>query len=124
MKKIHLISLIALTALFTSPIFADTVANTNGNMSHSTIAAPTDDSLTTEVKTKMDQDATLKGLNITVSTQDGVVTLNGNVKTQVEANSAIAAAKSVPGVKDVKSNMSVNNDISNTENTDTSNLSY
>ena len=47
------------------------------------------------------------GIAISVDTKDGRVTLNGTVKSQAEADAAIARAKAIEGVKEVTSNLKV-----------------
>ena len=46
---------------------------------------------------------------IHVETSDGVVYLTGEAENRLQAENAEKIAKSIPGVKDVKSNISVNN---------------
>ena len=60
-----------------------------------------DAAITTAVKSKLLADKMVSGLDIHVVTNNGVVELNGNVKTDSEANTAIELASSVNGVKDV-----------------------
>ncbi|MFK2877370.1 BON domain-containing protein [Rhodanobacter hydrolyticus] len=57
--------------------------------------------ITTKVKTEL---ATTKGVpskEISVNTVDGVVTLTGVLPTKITVNKAVAAAKSIKGVKSV-----------------------
>jgi hyperosmotically inducible protein len=57
--------------------------------------------ITTKVKTEL---ATTKGVSsseVSVDTNDGVVTLTGVLPTRIEVDKAVAAAKSVKGVKSV-----------------------
>ncbi|MCI0618994.1 BON domain-containing protein [bacterium] len=63
--------------------------------------------ITSEVKLKFAADDTVKALNIDVDTNEGVVTLNGTVNSKKELNQAVRLAKSVDGVKHVKSNLTV-----------------
>jgi len=67
----------------------------------------TDAAITTEVKTKFLADTAVSGLKIDVDTKDGVVTLNGNVKSGAEANKAVAIARQSAGVKRVVNNLHV-----------------
>jgi hyperosmotically inducible protein len=67
----------------------------------------TDASITAAVKMKMADDPDVGAFDIDVDTENGVVTLNGTVKSQAEAQKAIAIAKSVEGVTNVKSNLKV-----------------
>jgi hyperosmotically inducible protein len=63
--------------------------------------------ITSEVKLKFAADDTVKALNIDVDTSNGVVTLNGTVNSKAELQKAIQLAKTVDGVKQVKSNLTV-----------------
>ncbi len=63
--------------------------------------------ITSEVKLKFAADDTVKALNIDVDTNEGHVTLTGTVNSKKELNQAIRLAKSVEGVKHVKSNLTV-----------------
>lgn len=64
-----------------------------------------DATVTTQVKTSLLGDPEVGGLRIDVDTFKGVVTLSGAVKTGAERDKAIALAKKVNGVKDVKSTL-------------------
>ena len=79
---------------------------------NSTPGAPVDDATTmTKVQNMLTQDATLAGSEVTVACQEGVVTLRGTVSSQRQLAAAISDAKSVAGVKDVKSEIAVNPDV-------------
>jgi hyperosmotically inducible protein len=67
-----------------------------------------DATVTTRVKTALLNDPDVGGLRIDVDTTVGVVTLSGVVKSQAEADKAIAVARKIDGVKDVKSTLQVN----------------
>ncbi|HEX7732752.1 MAG TPA: BON domain-containing protein [Rhodanobacter sp.] len=63
--------------------------------------AGSDTWITTKVKTEL---ATTKGVpssEVSVHTVDGVVTLTGVLPTKIAVNKAVAAAKSIKGVKSV-----------------------
>lgn len=57
--------------------------------------------ITTKVQSKYYVDGDVRGLNIDVTTNGGVVTLTGKVATEAERNKALALAKSTDGVKQV-----------------------
>jgi len=61
-----------------------------------------DTTITTRVKTAMLNDPAVGGLRIDVDTFKGVVTLSGRVKSQAERDQAIALARQVDGVAEVK----------------------
>lgn len=69
--------------------------------SSSVSQAGSDTWITTKVKTEL---ATTKGVSsneVSVHTMDGVVTLTGVLPTRIAVNKAVAAAKSIKGVKSV-----------------------
>jgi len=63
--------------------------------------------ITSEVKLKYAADDTVKALNIDVDTDNGVVTLNGTVNSKTELQQAIHLAKSIDGVKQVRSHLTI-----------------
>lgn len=66
-----------------------------------------DTTITTRVKTAMLNDPAVGGLRIDVDTFKGVVTLSGRVKSQAEKDQAIALARKIDGVADVKDALQV-----------------
>lgn len=62
-----------------------------------------DATITTRVKTSFINDPDIGGLRIDVDTFRGVVTLSGRVKSKDEEQKAIALARQIRGVSDVKS---------------------
>lgn len=66
-----------------------------------------DTTITTRVKTAMLNDPAVGGLRIDVDTFKGVVTLSGRVKTQAEKDQAIALARKIDGVVEVKDALQV-----------------
>jgi osmotically-inducible protein OsmY len=66
-----------------------------------------DAGITTRVKTAIFNEPKLKVMDISVSTEDRVVTLSGTVKTRAERATAIAVARKVEGVKMVRSDLTV-----------------
>jgi hyperosmotically inducible protein len=70
-------------------------------------AAVTDAAITSAVKTKFLADSTVKGLQIDVDTNNGMVTLNGNVKSRAEADRAMMLARETNGVKTVHDNLKI-----------------
>ena len=59
------------------------------------------------VKTSLLNDPDVGGLRIDVDTFKGVVTLSGAVKTPAERDKAVALARKVGGVTDVKSTLQI-----------------
>ena len=66
-----------------------------------------DATVTTRVKTAFINDPMVGALRIDVDTFKGVVTLSGRVKSKAEEDKAIAIAKSITGVTDVKSTLQI-----------------
>lgn len=66
-----------------------------------------DATITTRVKTALLNDPDVGGLRIDVDTFKGVVTLSGGVKTKAEEAQAVAIARKISGVTDVKSTLLV-----------------
>jgi osmotically-inducible protein OsmY len=66
-----------------------------------------DGTITARVKTALVGDPEVAGLRIDVDTFKGVVTLSGAVKTPAERDKAIALARKVGGVTDVKSTLQI-----------------
>jgi hypothetical protein len=61
----------------------------------------TDAGITTNVKTKLAADDSVKAYQVDVDTQNRVVTLSGNVETTVAKDRALAIARETDGVRDV-----------------------
>ncbi len=73
-----------------------------------TTRSTTDDATTTtRVKIALLNDARVGGLRLEVKTFQGVVTLSGTVPSAADEQAAIAAARTIQGVRDVKSELKV-----------------
>jgi osmotically-inducible protein OsmY len=69
---------------------------------------PADDlTISTKVKIELLADPALGAMRLGVSTLNGIVTLTGTVTSQTDADRAAAAAKRVPGVRGVKSELKI-----------------
>jgi osmotically-inducible protein OsmY len=66
-----------------------------------------DAAITTRVKTAFINDPVIGAARIDVDTFKGVVTLSGRVKSKEEEGKAIELAKTIHGVKDVKSTLQI-----------------
>ena len=66
-----------------------------------------DATITTRVKTSLLNDPDVATLRIDVDTFKGVVTLSGAVKSAAERDKAIALARKIVGVTDVKSTLQI-----------------
>ncbi len=69
-----------------------------------------DATITTRVKTALLNDPDVGVLRIDVDTQMGVVTLSGTVPSPAQVDRAVQIAKTVEGVKDVKSALKTTGD--------------
>lgn len=67
-----------------------------------------DTTITTRVKTAMLNDPSVGGLRIDVDTFKGAVTLSGRVKSQAEKDQAVALARGISGVTEVKDALQIN----------------
>jgi osmotically-inducible protein OsmY len=72
-----------------------------------TSAAPDDQTLKMRVQTSLMNTAGLHASEVTAEVAQAVATLSGTVHTQAEVDAAVAAARRVDGVKDVRSNLRV-----------------
>ena len=72
-----------------------------------TSATHDDATIATRVKIALLNDTQVAQYRIDARTFQGVVTLTGTVKTQAEADQAVATARKAVGVKDVKSELKV-----------------
>lgn len=70
-------------------------------------AAPNDQTLTMRVQTSLMNAPGVHPNEVTTEVIAGVATLSGSVHTQAEIDAAIAAARRVEGVKDVRSNLRI-----------------
>ena len=94
MKKLSSWKSLALALLVVAPLTAGC---------GKTVGETIDDTTTTtRVKTALLNDPAVGGLRIDVDTFKGVVTLSGRVKNQTEKEQAIALARKVDGVTEVK----------------------
>ena len=64
-----------------------------------------DQTITTRVKIALLNDARVGGWRLEVKTFQGVVTLSGTVKSHADEQAAIAAARRIHGVREVKSEL-------------------
>ena len=66
-----------------------------------------DEWITAKVQAKYFMDGDVKGRNINVDTQDGIVTLSGDVESEGERRQAVAIARNTDGVTTVTDNLQV-----------------
>jgi hyperosmotically inducible periplasmic protein len=101
MKRYSYTTFILLVATLLAPLLLSACGKSVGD----TID---DATITTRVKTSLLNDPVVGGLRIDVDTFKGVVTLSGSAKTKDEEAKAIALARQIDGVKDVKSTLQIN----------------
>jgi hyperosmotically inducible periplasmic protein len=101
MKKILLVSMLAIAA----------VATTTGcavRSGQSSVGQYVDDAtISTRVKARMAEDASVSAMRIQVETLNGTVQLAGFATSQAEKDKAGQLARGVPDVKDVRNNIIV-----------------
>jgi hyperosmotically inducible periplasmic protein len=79
----------------------------SGACSQATFDTHDDLTISAHVKTALLDDPAVGGLRLGVETFQRVVTLSGRVPTDADRDRAVARARKVPGVKDVKSSLEV-----------------
>jgi len=85
-----------------------TVACGGAATTRANVGGPVDDgTITARVKTALLNDKTISPQQIDVQTANGVVTLSGKVKNKEEETKAIAVARGIRGVTDVRSSLQV-----------------
>jgi osmotically-inducible protein OsmY len=96
------------SALLVLTLMAPLVTSCGAAATRANVSAPVDDAtITTRVKTAFINDPVVGGAKIDVDTFKGVVTLSGHVKNKDEEQKAVALARSIRGVTDVKSSLQV-----------------
>jgi osmotically-inducible protein OsmY len=95
-----------LLPLATALLFA--LGGCAGNGAKETTGEYVDDSvITSKVKTAFVEDKQVSALNISVTTNKGVVELTGNAKSSAEASKAAQLARDVKGVRAVRNHIAV-----------------
>ena len=91
----------------TDNIVVSSTADATPNMPDAQPAAYSDAGLTASIKSKLLADATVGGLRIDVDSQNGVVTLTGEVKSQAEKDQALRLARETEGVASVSDKLTI-----------------
>ena len=108
MKRIRLVKYTLITLAVLSPLcFLQTT--TNADIGTSTIMnTPIDDSgIISKAQTAIDTNPALAGEKITVTSYQGIVTLEGEVSDQSQIMTAIETAKEIVGVLSVRSDLTI-----------------
>lgn len=90
-----------------SPTTSTTVQSTGAPSSG--VNPVTDQNINAAFQAQISTSSDLRTQSINASTQNGIVTLNGTVDTQAQADRAVSIAKSISGVNGVQSNLTVRN---------------
>jgi hyperosmotically inducible protein len=85
----------------------DAAATTGINTSPAPVAASDDGRITTSIQSKYFMDDRIKGRHIVVTSNAGVVTLNGEIADETERAEALLLARTTEGVKRVEDNLTV-----------------
>jgi hyperosmotically inducible protein len=94
-------------AVSTGAVFAQQTGSTEHQTSNDASEVVSDAWITSKIKADLLAAHETPGMAIDVDTKDGAVTLNGTVKSQAEADKAVAHAKTIKGVKHVTSKLKV-----------------
>jgi len=94
-------------AMSTGAVVAQQKEPTEHHTSNEATEVVEDAWITSKIKADLLATHEAPGMAIDVDTKDGVVTLNGTVKSQAEADKAVAHAKTIKGVKHVTSKLKV-----------------
>lgn len=109
--RLVIIAKIILLLLLTSLSYsasADTDIDNNNNTQNTPIQTdPADANLVKEIKTRMSDNRVLANTNITIRSVNGVVTLTGTVNIEAQLYEAINITRSVPGVRDIISDLTI-----------------
>lgn len=116
------LSLLLSTALFAEETISTTVTKstketpvaapagaqgTTTTTTTTTTVVTNDTGIVSAIYTNYAKSAALIGTNLSVNSQDGIVTVSGTVTGQAQADEALNIARSIAGVKEVRSSISV-----------------
>jgi osmotically-inducible protein OsmY len=107
MKIIQVIMMLMACIVLSAVNYADTTITNVNVITNPPKSTARDDDIVSAIYTKYAKNAALIGTSLTVGSQNGIVTISGNVTAQSQADAAIQDAKSIAGVKDVRSTINV-----------------
>lgn len=90
-----------------APDGGTTRQSTTYSTTKTTTTTVNDDKIVSLIYDRYGKDPALIYTNLTVTSENGVVTISGTVTAQSQADEAVIAAKKVPGVNDVRSDINV-----------------
>jgi len=106
MDKVQYLRAFVIAGVLISPVASAACGATTAAVNRP--ASTTDDAtISTRVKTALLNEPGVNATAINVQSSGGVVTLTGEVKTSDEEQKALATARRIPGVRDVKSELKV-----------------
>ena len=103
MRHVQYLRALLVAGVCMTPLAAAACGGTSGVINRTM----DDGTLTTQVKTALLNEPGVDATRINVSTAGGVVTLTGAVKSGDEEQKALATARRINGVRDVKSELKV-----------------
>ncbi len=103
MQKVQYLRALVVAGVLICPAASAACGGTGGAINNTI----DDSTVTTRVKTALLNEPGVNAVGINVDTAGGVVTLSGQVKSSDEAQKAVATARRVSGVRDVKSELKV-----------------
>ena len=110
-KSITILAATLTAVLFSGAAIANDDKPAKKPAAEAASAQPVDDTwITTKVKSSLLADSDVSGLDINVDTLNGVVTLQGQVESQAQIDTATRIARGIEGVTDVQTtNLTVGN---------------
>jgi osmotically-inducible protein OsmY len=103
MRNVQCLRALLVLALVISPLAVTACGGSSGVINRTM----DDGTLTTQVKTALLNEPGVDATQISVATAGGVVTLRGSVKSGDEEQKALATARRINGVREVKSELKV-----------------
>jgi hyperosmotically inducible periplasmic protein len=101
------LTVLSLAAVFTVPAFPQSTSNTGGGVQATSKTSSQDKQVAQQVYDRLKADQVDYYKHVTVSAENGVVTLGGTVATTEALNKAKKIASEVPGVTRVSDQMTV-----------------
>ena len=107
MRKVQYLRAVVVAGVLICPVASVGCGASTGAAINNRPNANDDATISTRVKTALLNEPGVNATAINVQSSGGVVTLSGQVKSNDEEQKAVAAARRIPGVRDVKSELKV-----------------
>lgn len=107
MNKVQYLRAFVVAGVLISPVASVACGGATSTAVNRPASTGDDATISTRVKTALLNEPGVNATAINVQTASGVVTLSGQVKSGDEEQKAIATARQIPGVRDVKSQLKV-----------------